>query len=150
MREQIHASESANPAPEEVQGQVEQIRQQYKDVHSDAEWDALLASYRLSPSLLRNRIMLQLELSHLVDVRLRPAANVNTQSIESYYRQELLPQLQQSGQKEVSLADVSPKIKELLTQEKISELLVGWLQDLHAGSEIRTWLSSPAGESQAQ
>jgi hypothetical protein len=33
---------------------------------------------------------------------------------------------------------VTPKIKELLTQEKVSELLVAWLQNLRAGSDIRT------------
>ena len=34
-------------------------------------------------------------------------------------------------------AAVAAKIKELLTQKKISQLLTAWLQDLRAGSEIR-------------
>src|SRR5207249_11420555 len=55
---------------------------------------------------------------------------------ESYYNQELLPQLHHSGATEVSLAEVTPKIKEVLTQEKMNQLLTAWLKDLRAGSEI--------------
>jgi hypothetical protein len=73
----------------------------------------------------------------LVDARLRPSATVDSKTIESYYREELLPQLHQSGVQSVPLADVTAKIKELLTQKKISQLLTAWLQDLRAGSEIR-------------
>jgi hypothetical protein len=62
---------------------------------------------------------------------------VDSKSIESYYREELLPQLRQSGGQNVPLAAVTAKIKELLTQKKISQLLTAWLQDLRAGSEIR-------------
>jgi hypothetical protein len=63
---------------------------------------------------------------------------IDSKSIESYYNQELLPQLRQSGAEKVRLADVTPKIRELLTQQKMNELLVAWLQDLRSGSRIRT------------
>ena len=74
---------------------------------------------------------------------MRPAVNIDSKSIESYYNQELLPQLRNSGEKVVPLTDVSPKIKELLTQQKVNELLLAWLQNLRAGSNIRTE-SSPS------
>ncbi len=45
----------------------------------------------------------------LVDSRLRPAVNVDSKSIESYYQQELLPQLRQSGGQNVPLAEVVRK-----------------------------------------
>jgi hypothetical protein len=71
-----------------------------------------------------------------VDARLRPAVTIDSKSIESYYNQELLPQLRKSGGEQVPLAEVTPKIKELLTQKKMDELLTAWLQNLRAGSEI--------------
>jgi hypothetical protein len=80
----------------------------------------------------------QLELSRVVDLHLRPSAIISSASIENYYRQALLPQLRQSGSGGVSLAEVTPRIRELLTQQKINELLIAWLQTLHAGSEIHT------------
>ncbi len=43
----------------------------------------------------------------LVDSRLRPTVKIDSKSIESYYQQELLPQLRQSGAQNVPLAEVS-------------------------------------------
>jgi len=74
----------------------------------------------------------------LVDARLRPNVVIDSRSIESYYNQELLPQLSQAGSAKVPLAEVTPKIKELLTQQKMNQMLVAWLQDLRSGSQIRT------------
>ena len=72
----------------------------------------------------------------LVDARLRPAVTIDSKSIESYYNQELVPQVLQSGGKQVPLAEVTTKIRELLTQKKMNQLLTAWLQNLRAGSEI--------------
>jgi hypothetical protein len=72
----------------------------------------------------------------LVDARLRPTVQIDSKSIESYYNRELVPQLRQSGAQSIALAEVTPKIKELLTQQKVNELLVAWLQSLRSGSSI--------------
>jgi len=146
LREQMHAPDSSPPSDQEIQNEVKKIRRQYENVGTEDGWNSLLAANRLTESELRRRVMLQLQLARLVDTRLRPAANVSSKSIESYYNQELLPQLRQSGAKEVPLAEVTPQIKELLTQQKINQLLVAWLRDLHAGSEIHTQLYSSDGE----
>jgi|ERR1700674_333016 peptidyl-prolyl cis-trans isomerase SurA len=138
LREQMHAPDSSPPNDQEVQNEVKKIRKQYENAGTEDAWTSLLAAHRLNESELRRRVTLQLQLARLVDTRLRPAANISSKSIESYYNQELLPQLRQSGAKEVPLAEVTPQIKELLTQQKINQLLVAWLRDLHAGSEIHT------------
>jgi len=44
--------------------------------------------------------------------------------------------LKQAGASQVPLADVSVKIRELLTQQKVSELLVSWLQTLRSESKV--------------
>jgi hypothetical protein len=62
---------------------------------------------------------------------------IDSKSIEAYYREKFVPQLKQAGANEVPLADVSGKIRELLTQEKVSELLVSWLQALRSESDVR-------------
>lgn len=150
LREQIHAPESLPPTGQEVQSQIQEIRKQYEGAATEEGWTSLLAAHRLNESELRRRVTLELQLARLVDARLRPAANITSKSIESYYNQELLPQLRQSGAKEVPLAEVTPQIKELLTQQKINQLLITWLRDLHAGSEIRTQLYSSGNGNQAQ
>jgi hypothetical protein len=45
--------------------------------------------------------------------------------------------------REVPLADVSAKIRELLTQEKVNELMVSWLQSLRSESKVS--VPGPAG-----
>jgi hypothetical protein len=61
---------------------------------------------------------------------------IDNKPIEAYYREKFVPQLKQNGAGEVALADVSGKIRELLTQEKVSELLVSWLQSLRSESKV--------------
>jgi len=61
---------------------------------------------------------------------------IDSKSIEAYYREKFVPQLKQAGGGEVPLADVSAKIRELLTQEKVNELMVSWLQSLRSESKV--------------
>jgi peptidyl-prolyl cis-trans isomerase SurA len=142
LEEQMGSVELKRASDEEVRQRIQDIRKQYGEAQDDPGWQNLLARYGLSEQELKQRVALQLDLSRLVDVRLRPGVDIDVQSIESYYSQELLPQLRQSGAKEVPLAEVSPKIKELLTQKKVNQLLVAWLQNLRSGSEIQTEVSS--------
>ena len=72
-----------------------------------------------------------------METRLRPNIHIDSGSIETYYREKLLPELRQSGVKEVPLVQVSPKIRELLAQQRMNELLAAWLHDLRGQSDIR-------------
>jgi len=126
LQEQMRSSEVRRATGGEVAQRVQEIRQQYSEAQDDRDWRNLLSRYGLSENELAQRIALQLDLTRLVDFRLRPGVDIDAQSIESYYNQELLPQLRQSGAKEVALADVSPKIKEVLTQQRVNQLLVAW------------------------
>ncbi|MGH9546078.1 MAG: SurA N-terminal domain-containing protein [Terriglobales bacterium] len=137
LREQLDASNVQPASPEDVAQRVVEIRKQYPEAETELGWRALLDRYRLNQGSLTNQVALELELMRLVDARLRPSVTVDSKSIESYYNQELLPQLRQSGGQNVPLANVTAKIKEVLTQKKINQLLVAWLQNLRAGSEIR-------------
>ena len=48
----------------------------------------------------------------------------------------LFRSLKQSGVGDVPLSDVSAKIRELLTEEKVNELMVSWLQSLRSESKV--------------
>jgi hypothetical protein len=137
LREQLKDSDIQHPSPEEVAQRVIEIRKQYSEAETELGWRTLLDRYRLGEEDLRVRVAAELDLMRLVDARLRPSVTVDSKSIESYYNQELLPRLRQSGGQNVPLAEVTSKIKELLTQKKISQLLTTWLHDLRAGSQIR-------------
>jgi peptidyl-prolyl cis-trans isomerase SurA len=150
LREQMRGIDFPQATEGELATRLAEVRKQYPEAATDPGWRDALAQYGLTEAELRARITLQLNLLRLVEARLRPAVDIDAQSIERYYSQELLPQLRQSGSKEVGLAEVSPKIKELLTEQKVSEMLTSWLQNLRAGSEIHTMPESPAPESQVR
>ena len=138
LKEQMGSSDVKQPSDEQVIQRVREVRKQYSQAMDEQGWQTILAQYGFSEDELKQRVAVELELARLVDVRLRPGVDIDVQSIESYYNQELLPQLRQSGAKEVPLAEVSPKIKEILTEQKVNELLLAWLQNLRSGSDIQT------------
>jgi len=137
LREQLKDSDIQQASAEDVARRVTEIRKQYPEAETELGWRTVLDRYRLNPENLERRVAAELDLMRLVDARLRPSVTVDSKSIESYYNQELLPQLRQAGGQSVPLAAVTSKIKELLTQKKISQLLTTWLHDLRAGSQIR-------------
>jgi len=144
LREQMRSSDAPRATDAQIRQRLAEIRKSYPAADSQETWLRLLASHGFTEDQLKQRIALEIELLGLVDARLRPSVNIDTASIESYYNRELLPQLRQQGASEVPLADVTPKIRELLTQEKVSELLVAWLQNLRADSDIHNG-AEPAG-----
>jgi hypothetical protein len=147
LREQMRSSGFPHASGEEVEKNMQEIRKRYA-ADGSADWKAALSRYGLTEEELKKRVTLHVDLMGLVDSRLRPNVVIDSKSIESYYNQELIPQLRQSGAGQVPLAEVTPKIRELLTQQKMNQMLVAWLQDLRSGSRIQTE-ASPA-ESGAQ
>jgi hypothetical protein len=145
LREQMRSADFEHASEAEIAGRIAEIRKHYAEASTEAGWQAKLALSSLTEDELKNWVRLELDEMKLVDARLRPAVDVDSKSIESYYNQQFLPQLHQAGGQELPLADVTPEIKELLTQQKMNKLLSAWLQNLRALSEIRTQpVSSPA------
>ena len=80
---------------------------------------------------------------HQVEARLRPTVQIPPQTIETYYQQTFLPELRKSGAQDVPLAQVSGKIREILTEQKVNELFSSWLQTLRSESKISTSGTTP-------
>jgi peptidyl-prolyl cis-trans isomerase SurA len=146
LQEQMHAADFQHASEEEVDKRLEAIRKQYP---GDG-WRDTLTKYGLAEPELRKKIAVQLDLMRLIDAHLRPSIDIDVKTVESYYNQQLLPQLRQAGSKELPLAEVAPKIKELLTQQKIDQLLTAWLRDLRAGGEIKTGASITESQGEVQ
>jgi len=149
LREQMRSSDFPHASSEVVDQRIQEIRKQY-GAENEAGWKTALSRYGLTEDEVRRRVALQQDLLGLVDARLRPNVIIDSKSIESYYNQELLPQLRQSGAQQVPLAEVMPKIKELLTQQKMNQMLVAWLHDLRSGSRISTETETQESEGQLQ
>jgi peptidyl-prolyl cis-trans isomerase SurA len=136
LREQMKSADFSHATDAEITARISDARHQYPQGTSDDAWSALLASYHLTEKDLFTHVQQQIDLMRLVDARLRPAVQIDSKSIEAYYRDQFVPKLKQAGSSEVSLAEVAPKIRELLTQQKVSEMLVSWLQTLRSEGDV--------------
>ena len=143
IRQQMRA-DFLHASPADVDKHVAEIRQQRPEWANDANWKAALAAHGLTEDEIRKNAALELDELRVVDAHFRPDLQVDSRSIESYYRERLLPELRQAGGREVPLEDVAPKIKELLAQQKMNDLLASWLRSLRAESIIHTPADSAA------
>jgi peptidyl-prolyl cis-trans isomerase SurA len=140
IQQQMQSAKSVVLSPDETVQQVRNIQQQSARnwlAQSPGEpWGQVLARYGLSETEFETRAAMQVQTLRFIDLKFRPSIRIDHAKVETYYREKLLPELQRNGGKEAPLAEVSPKIEELLVQQSMDELLTAWLRDLRAQSEV--------------
>jgi peptidyl-prolyl cis-trans isomerase SurA len=136
LGEQMKSAFFQHATEAEAGARIADARKHYPDAATAEGWQAVLNRFRLTEKDVLIHVQQQIDLMRLVDAHLRPTVQIDNKTIEAYYREKFVPQLKQNGAGEVALADVSGKIRELLTQEKVSELLVSWLQSLRSESKV--------------
>jgi len=136
LREQVRPSQ---PAPaEQVAARVAEVRKLHPDCATDDGWRAKLQRYGLTQSALEKRLGDEIQLMKLVEDRLRPSIQIDQQAVETYYHDQLLPEMKKAGSRATPLTEVFGRIKDLLAEKKMNELLSGWLASLRSGSHIMT------------
>lgn len=130
------------PSGEQLQKDVDKLRVQIPNASDEQSWRRLLASYGLTEDVIKEHLADEQQVMNFVEVRLRPTIRVQPDEVEAYYRSQVLPDLQKSG-KVLSLNEVEPNIRELLTQQRMDELLDAWLHNLRQQSEIQTNVPLP-------
>ncbi|MGA2978582.1 MAG: SurA N-terminal domain-containing protein [Terriglobales bacterium] len=134
LREQVRP---AQPAPsEQVAARIAEVRNLHPDCATDDAWRAILQRYGLTQSSLEKHLSDQIQLMRLVEDRLRPSIHIDQQAVETYYHDRLLPEMKKAGSRAAPLTEVFGRIKDLLAQQKMNELLSGWLANLRSGSHI--------------
>lgn len=136
LSEQMKSAFFQHASDAEAADQVAAARKLYPEAASDAGWNAVLERFGVTEKSLLLHVREQIDLMRLVDAHLRPTVQIDSKSVEAYYRENFVPQLKQSGAEAVPLSDVSAKIRELLTEEKVNELMVSWLQSLRSESRV--------------
>ena len=140
IQQQMQASKFSALPPDEALRRVSEIHQQARKnflaQSPPVDWLQALATYGLTEQEFERRAALQVQTLRFIDLRFRPGIRIDNRRVETYYRETLLPELQRNGAKEAPLAEVSPKIQELLVQQTMDELLTAWLRDLRAQSEV--------------
>lgn len=136
LAEQMKSALFRHASEVEAAAQIAAARKLYPEAANAAGWQTVLERFGFTEKALIAHVQQEIDLMRLVDAHLRPTIQIDSRSIEAYYRDKFVPQLKQSGSDDVPLAEVSGKIRELLTQEKVSELMVTWLQSLRSESQV--------------
>ena len=136
LGEQMKSALFQHATEAEAGARLADARKRYAEAATADGWKSVLGRFGLNEKDLVAHVQQQIDLMRLVEARLRPAVQIDSKTIEAYYREKFVPQLKQNGAGAVALADVSGKIRELLTEEKVSELLVSWLQTLRSEGKV--------------
>ena len=134
---QMRASSLSPATPEEIARRVRELRQTVPAWKSDDGWHAALAACGLTEEDVEERMAVQVNLLRYLDLRFRPAIHIDARAIQSYYREQLLPQMRRAGTREPPLEQVSPMIEQLLVEQRLNELQEQWVRSLRSQADIQ-------------
>jgi hypothetical protein len=149
LRAQMGESHIADVEEKDVAKSIQDLRALYPQARSDEDWRGLIAGYGFDETTLREKVSSDLEVARFVNLRLRPESRVSRADIETYYNKTFVPEVEKRGGKPDSLATVSPKIEEILRQQRMELLLSTWLSDLRGHSEIQFLLGEQSNSEES-
>jgi len=144
LKGQMTGEHALQPSEDDLRNDLAKLRAQVPQGNDEKSWQELLAGYGLTEELLKEHLRAEVQIMNFVEVRLRPNVHVQPEEVEAYYRNQLLPDLEKTGGKVVAFEDVEPRIRELLTQQHMDELLDAWLHNLRQQAQIRSNVPIPA------
>jgi peptidyl-prolyl cis-trans isomerase SurA len=136
LREEVRPSEGT-PA-DQIAARISDVRKLHPEAATDEGWRTALQRYGLTQEVLEKRLGQSIQLMRLVEARLRPSIQIDQKAVESYYQEQLLPELKKAGSREVGLPEVFGRIRDLLAEQRLNQLLHGWLASLRSASRIQT------------
>ncbi|HWR16516.1 MAG TPA: SurA N-terminal domain-containing protein [Terriglobales bacterium] len=148
IRQQIRGFLMTPVSDGDVLAKMKEVRSQFPGAESDKRWRAMLEQHGITESEFRARIRNQVEILRFLELRLRPLVRVDFRTVSNYYREQYLPEVRKQGGKEQPLNEVSGKIREILTQQRMDEQVAVWLQTLRESAVIE--FSPPAADTQDQ
>jgi peptidyl-prolyl cis-trans isomerase SurA len=138
--QQMQAAQSATPpTPEEVQQSLKELRAVIPDCaqyhcQTEAGWQVFLKTHGLTEQEVEKHWTERMTILSFVQSRFGSGVRITPQEIADFYHKTLVPELH--GQKPPSLASVSGRIQEILLQQRVSSLLLEWLQSLKSEGSV--------------
>ena len=132
-------------AESEVNREVTQIEGRFPSMDA---YQQRLAELGITPQTVGRIVAQQIYLARYLDYKFRPAVQVDDAAIETYYKQELAPQLATKKQPVPPLTDVSEQIREVLVQQGISARAEMWFAETK--SRLKIEINTPPDAPVAQ
>ena len=133
VRGEIDTAKYPPPSEADVDRAYQQLVAQYK---SPEDFAKRCAAVGLTQAAVRRMVTQQIYLARFLDFRFRPAAQIDSKQIEAYYNEKFVPQLKAKNEAVPPLDDVEETIREVLTQQAISDRSAQWLDDTRSRLKI--------------
>jgi hypothetical protein len=127
------AARFPSPAQSEVDRELQRLTARFANA---AAYSFRLNELGLSATQVRQLLVRQIYVERYVDYKFRPSAAVESADIDAYYQKELMPELAKQNQPAPNRADVEEQIRELLVQQRISDLTAKWLDETKSRLKI--------------
>ncbi len=150
LKAQMGDTSYMQPKEDALEQDIEKVRAQVPNGKDDAAWHKLLASYGFTEDDVKEHLKVEFQTMNFIEVRLRPNVHVADEDVEAYYHEQLIPDLQRNGGSVVAFTDVAPRIRELLTQQRMDEMLDVWLHNLRQQADIHSTVAVPGVNAPAE
>jgi len=127
---------------DDIESKVAKIRARFPD---EAAFQKALKEVGLDGKKLRQLVARQLLVLTYVDERLGPRVFVSLDDINRYYRDVLTPEMKRRGQPVPPVEDVREDIREVLKQQKLTQEIEKWTQELRQRADVVIYGDRPAG-----
>jgi peptidyl-prolyl cis-trans isomerase SurA len=115
-----------------------QLTEMEKNAGGPEDLSHHLKDLGISLAEVRERVRWQLQVMRFIDRRFREFIVVNPAEIESYYKDQFLPDLHKRGIGEApALSEVEEKIRDILIERKLNVQVEEWLTSLRANATIQ-------------
>jgi peptidyl-prolyl cis-trans isomerase SurA len=146
LREQMRLADLKPTCADAIKKQIDDLKNEQLGEHPGQSWETTLSRYQLTDKTVERHVAAELEQFQLVDLRFRSSIQVSAAEVDKYYREQIIPKLPASDP--LSLNDAAPKIREILIQEKINQLLNAWLETLRSQAQIQILSADHSSELQ--
>jgi peptidyl-prolyl cis-trans isomerase SurA len=127
-------------APKDLEESLTELRQtlpacKQRDCNSPAGWSAYLSTLGLTPERVADYWSHRMAMLKFIEERFRSGIQIAPEEIQKYYNETLAPQYAKAVDVP-TLARVSPRIQEILLQQKVTALFNDWLKSLQDQGQV--------------
>lgn len=142
MKEQAQPT-TVDPAQAE-QG-LKELRDNLNSLHACAPlscttedgWAQFLKAHNISPADAEERWSQRMAIQHFIDLRFRAGIDITPEAVNNYYTHNLVPAMKSRNLPPPSLQQVTPRIKQLLMEQRVNSMIRDWIRSLRAEGSIK-------------
>jgi len=137
VRSEADNAHFPRPADADIAREVERLRASFA---SPEEYESRKKQAGLTDGDVRGMVATQLYLSNYLDSRFRPAVQIDSKQIETFYQESIVPRAKARNQEPPPLETSRDSIQEALIQRGINEQADRWLKESRARLRVDEFL----------